>query len=117
MTDSRANVAGVDVSLDHWIGGRRLASAQRFANASPIDGSDLGAVASGGKAEADMAVAAARAAFPAWAALGAAGRLPILKRFAEGILARAADIAAVETADNGSLLAGNLHRMVPRAAA
>ena len=116
MTDSRANVAGVDVSLDHWIGGRRLASAQRFANASPIDGSDLGAVASGGKAEADMAVAAARAAFPAWAALGAAGRLPILKRFAEGILARAADIAAVETADNGSLLAGNLHRMVPRAA-
>ena len=30
MTDSRANVAGVDVSLDHWIGGRRLASAQRL---------------------------------------------------------------------------------------
>ena len=116
MADTRAIVAGVEVSLDHWIDGRRVASAHRFANASPIDGSDLGAVAAGGKAEADMAVAAAKAAFPAWAALGAAGRLPILRRFASGIMTRAAEIAAVETADNGSLLAGNLHRMVPRAA-
>lgn len=116
MTDTRAMIAGVELSLDHWIGGRRVASAQRFANASPIDGSALGSVAAGGKLEADMAVAAAKAAFPAWAALGPQGRLPILKRFAEGILARAKDIAAVETADNGSLLAGNLHRMVPRAA-
>ncbi len=116
MTDTRAMIAGVELSLDHWIGGRRVASAQRFANASPIDGSALGSVAAGGKLEAEMAVAAAKAAFPAWAALGPQGRLPILKRFAEGILARAKDIAAVETADNGSLLAGNLHRMVPRAA-
>jgi acyl-CoA reductase-like NAD-dependent aldehyde dehydrogenase len=116
MADSKVAVAGVEVSLDHWIGGRRVGSANRYAHASPIDGSDLGAVAAGGRAEAEMAVAAAEAAFPAWAALGPEGRLPILKRFAEGILARAADIAAVETADNGSLLAGNLHRMVPRAA-
>ena len=116
MTDTRADVAGIAVSLDHWIGGRRVASAARFANTSPIDGSDLGAVAAGGKAEADMAVAAASAAFPAWAALGPQGRLPILRRLASGIMTRAAEIAAVETADNGSLLAGNLHRMVPRAA-
>jgi acyl-CoA reductase-like NAD-dependent aldehyde dehydrogenase len=116
MADSKVAVAGVEVSLDHWIGGRRVGSASRFANASPIDGTDLGAVAAGGRAEAEMAVAAAAEAFPAWAALGPEGRLPILKRFAEGILARANDIAAVETADNGSLLAGNLHRMVPRAA-
>ena len=116
MTDTRADVAGIAVSLDHWIGGRRVASAERFANTSPIDGSDLGAVAAGGKAEANMAVAAASAAFPAWAALGPQGRLPILRRLASGIMTRAAEIAAVETADNGSLLAGNLHRMVPRAA-
>ena len=64
----------------------------------------------------DAAVRAARAAFPAWAALGPHGRAPILKRFAEGILARAKELAAVETADNGSLLLGNVHRMVPRAA-
>ena len=116
MTDNRAKVAGVDVSLDHWIGGKRVASTERFANASPIDGSDLGAVAAGGQAEADQAVDAARAAYPAWAELGAEGRLPVLRKFAEGILARGKDIAAVESVDNGSLLMGNMHRMVPRAA-
>jgi len=116
MSDTRAAIAGVDVSLDHWIGGKRVASRDRFANASPIDGAALGAVSAGGKAEADMAVDAAQAAFPAWAALGAEGRQPILRKFAEGILARAKDLAAVETADNGSLLMGNLHRVIPRAA-
>ena len=116
MTDSSATVAGVEVSLDHWIGGKRVSSAERFDNASPIDGSDLGAVAAGGQTEADMAVEAARAAYPAWAALGPEGRLPILRKFAEGILARGNDLAAVESVDNGSLLAGNMHRIVPRAA-
>lgn len=116
MTDTRAVVAGVDVSLDHWIGGKRVASRDRFSNASPIDGSALGAVAAGGQLEAGMAVDAARTAFPESAALGAEGRLPVLRKFADGILARGKDIAALETADNGSLLAGNLHRMVPRAA-
>lgn len=116
MTDTRAVIAGVEVSLDHWIGGKRISSADRFSNASPIDGSELGAVAAGGQLEAGMAVEAASAAYPAWAALGPQGRLPILRRFAEGILARSKDIAAVESVDNGSLLMGNLHRMVPRAA-
>lgn len=116
MAEQTVTVSGVKVSLDHWIGGAQVPSANRFANASPIDGADLGAVAAGGADEAAMAVEAAAAAFPEWAALGPQGRLPILRRFAEGILARANDIAAVETADNGSLLAGNLHRMVPRAA-
>ncbi len=109
-------VAGVEVSTDHFIGGRRVSSSQRFADLSPIDGSHLADVAAGGKAEIDLAVAAARKAFPAWAAPGPEGRLPILKRFAEGIRARAKELAAVETMDNGSLLGGNLHRVVPRAA-
>jgi acyl-CoA reductase-like NAD-dependent aldehyde dehydrogenase len=39
-----------------------------------------------------------------------------LKALAQGIRARAKELAAVETADNGSLLVGNLHRVVPRAA-
>lgn len=116
MADRRASIAGVDVSLDHWIGGRRIGSAETFANRSPIDGALLGEVAAGGAAEVEAAVSAARAAFPAWAALGPAGRLPILRRFAAGILARSADLAAVETADNGSLLMGNAHRVVPRSA-
>jgi acyl-CoA reductase-like NAD-dependent aldehyde dehydrogenase len=106
----------VEVSTDHWIDGRRVSSADRFDNLSPVDGSHLAQVASGGQAEAELAVDAARRAFPAWAALGPEGRLPYLKRFAEGLRERAKDLAAVETMDNGSLLAGNLHRVIPRAA-
>jgi acyl-CoA reductase-like NAD-dependent aldehyde dehydrogenase len=113
---SSARVAGVDVATEHFIDGRRTGSADTFVVESPIDGSHLADVAAGGAAEIDAAVAAARHAFPAWNALGPEGRAPILRRFAEGIRARAQDLAAVETADNGSLLMGNLHRMVPRAA-
>ncbi len=116
MVENITKVAGVDVSTDHWIDGRRVPSPRRFADVSPIDGSHLADIAAGGKAEVDQAVAAARKAFPAWAALGPRGRLPILKRFAEGIRARVNELAAVETMDNGSLLAGNVHRVVPRAA-
>lgn len=116
MSDNRVKVAGVDVSTDHWIGGKRVASKEKFANFSPVDGSHLADVSAGGKTEADAAVAAARKAFPAWAALGPKGRLPYLKKFAEGIKARVNELAAVETMDNGSLLMGNVHRVVPRAA-
>jgi len=116
MANTTATVAGVEISTDHWIDGRRVSSSERFENLSPVDGSHLANVASGGKPEVDQAVDAARRAFPAWDALGPEGRLPYLKRFADGIRARAKDLAAVETMDNGSLLAGNLHRVVPRAA-
>ncbi len=116
MSGNSAEIAGVAVSLDHWIDGKRVPSANRFATASPIDGTHLGDVAAGGQVEVDQAVDAAQRAFPAWAALGAEGRLPILQQFAKEIIARGDDLAALETADNGSLLAGNQHRMVPRAA-
>jgi acyl-CoA reductase-like NAD-dependent aldehyde dehydrogenase len=116
VSEGRVNVAGVDVSTDHFIDGRRVASKDRFLDRSPVDGSALAEMSAGGAAEAGMAVNAARRAFPAWAALGPEGRAPILRRFAEGILARTAELAAVETVDNGSLLTGNTHRVVPRAA-
>jgi len=116
MSANTVSVAGVDISTDHWIGGKRVASKEKFANFSPVDGSHLADVSAGGKAEAEAAVAAARKAFPAWAALGPEGRLPILKKFADGIRARVNELAAVETMDNGSLLMGNVHRVVPRAA-
>jgi 5-carboxymethyl-2-hydroxymuconic-semialdehyde dehydrogenase len=113
---SVTHVAGVGVSTAHWIGGERVASPGRFDVVSPIDGAHLVSVSAGATKEADAAVRAARSAFPAWAGLGPAGRRPILKRFADGIRARASELAAVETADNGSLLLGNVHRVVPRAA-
>lgn len=38
---SMANVAGVSVDTRHFIGGERIASAQTFADHSPIDGVHL----------------------------------------------------------------------------
>ena len=115
MTQNTAEVCGVDVSLDHFINGKRVASAERFDVFSPTTEQHLGAVSSGDTAIVDQAVEAARTAFPDWAGLGPAGRKKILDKFAQGILDRADDLANVETADNGSLLMGNKHRMVPRA--
>lgn len=113
---ARANVAGVDVSTAHWIDGKRFQSERTFEVISPIDCSHLADVSAGGAEEVDAAVAAARRAFPAWAALGPEGRQPILHRFAEAIKRHSKELAAVETTDNGSLLVANTHRMVPRAA-
>jgi len=116
MSEGRVTIAGIEVSPDHYIDGKRVKSKDRFLDRSPIDGSALAEISAGGPAEAEMAVGAARRAFPAWAALGPEGRAPFLRRFAEGIKARTTELAAVETVDNGSLLAGNQHRVVPRAA-
>jgi acyl-CoA reductase-like NAD-dependent aldehyde dehydrogenase len=113
---ARTKVAGVEVSTAHWIDGKRVPSNRTFEVFSPIDGSHLANVSAGGAEEVDAAVAAARRAFAGWAALGPQGRLPILKRFAEGIVARKEEIAAVETLDNGSLLSRNREGAIPRAA-
>src|SRR5271166_2488809 len=110
-----SKIAGVDVSTEHFIDGKRVASKQTFENCSPIDGQHLADVSAGGAAEIDAAVAAARRAFPKWAALGPDGRHRVLKKFAQAILDHAKQLAAVETADNGSLLMGNLARVIPRA--
>jgi len=109
-------VAGVDVSTAHFIDGKRVESKRTFAVHSPIDGKHLVDVGAGGAEEIDAAVAAARRAFPQWAALGPEGRHPILKRFAQLIRDRVKELSAVETADNGSLLMGNIARIIPRAA-
>jgi acyl-CoA reductase-like NAD-dependent aldehyde dehydrogenase len=111
-----AKVAGVDVSTAHFIDGKRVESRRTFAVHSPIDGKHLANVSAGGAEEIDAAVAAARRAFPAWAALGPEGRHPILTRFAQLIRDHVQELSAVETTDNGSLLLGNIARVIPRAA-
>ncbi len=113
-TTNVSTVDGVEVHTDHWINGRWVASEDRFEDRSPIDGSHLADVAAGGPADVDAAVDAARAAFPAWAALGPAGRAPILRRFAQLINDHVEEISTVESVDNGSLLSGLKHAVIPR---
>jgi acyl-CoA reductase-like NAD-dependent aldehyde dehydrogenase len=111
-----ATVAGVGVSPEHFIGGRRMPSGETFPDVSPIDESHLADVARGGAEEVDAAVAAARHAFPAWAALGPEGRGEYLFRIAELIEERQEMLAQVETLDNGSLLEASRLRLMKRAA-
>jgi len=54
-----SKIAGVDVSTEHFIDGKRVASKQTFEDCSPIDGQHLADVSAGGAAEVDAAVAAA----------------------------------------------------------
>ncbi|HWD74939.1 MAG TPA: aldehyde dehydrogenase [Solirubrobacteraceae bacterium] len=115
---ARADVEGVSVPVDHYIDGRRIASAERFEVRSPIDWErwKLADVAAGGASEVDHAVAAARRAFPGWAALGPDGRHQILSRLADAIDAAVPNLAKVETVDNGSLYEAMHLRVLPRAA-
>lgn len=113
---SSITVAGVTVDTRHWIGGQRVASAETFTDVSPIDGSVLGEIARGGAAEADAAVAAAKAAFPAWARMSAKERGAILHAVADNVEAHLEELAQLETADNGSLLRSHRRGVMPRVA-
>ncbi|HEX3618538.1 MAG TPA: aldehyde dehydrogenase [Solirubrobacteraceae bacterium] len=112
-----ATVAGQRVSTDHWIGGERIAGADRFEVITPIDGSVIAQVAAGGPTEADLAVRAAHAAAPGWAALGAGGRAALMHRLADLIDQNVERLAAVECADMAMLLESLRLRVIHRAAA
>ena len=112
----RIEIAGVDVSPDHWIGGQRVASETTFTDSSPIDEQPLGEIARGGPHEADLAVTAAHEAFPAWAALGAAGRAEYLRRLADLIDANVERLAPVECVDMAMLLRSLKARLINRGA-
>jgi aminomuconate-semialdehyde/2-hydroxymuconate-6-semialdehyde dehydrogenase len=110
------HVAGADIDTRHFINGTRVASTETFINTSPIDGTFLGEIARGGKTEVDQAVAAAKAAFPAWSALGPKGRGEILHRIADLVEANIETLANLETMDNGSLLRSHRRGVMPRVA-
>ncbi|KUO16142.1 aldehyde dehydrogenase [Streptomyces dysideae] len=115
MADKIA-VGGVSVDTRHWIGGRRVASSGTFPDVSPIDGTTLGEISRGTPKEAASAVAAAKAAFPAWAATPRAERARILHAIADGVEKRLEELAIVETTDNGALLRSHRRGVMPRVA-
>src|SRR5690606_26568230 len=87
----------------HYINGAFVDSADGAALPvyEPATGAEYAQVADGSRTEVDAAVDAARAAFPAWAALGAEARAALLNRIADGIDARGAEFAAAESRDTG----------------
>ncbi|MTA50977.1 MAG: aldehyde dehydrogenase family protein, partial [Actinobacteria bacterium] len=113
---SKIVVAGVSVDTGHFIGGQRVYSAQTFSDHSPIDGSFLGEISRGGAAEIDLAVSAARAAFPGWAKTPRVERARIMHAIADGVEARLEELAQVETHDNGALIRSHRRGVMPRVA-
>ena len=104
------------VSPDHYIGGERVSSPRAFEDISPIDGSVIAEISRAGTAEVDLAVRAAHDAFPAWAALGAAGRAEHLRRLADLIDANVERLAEVECLDMAMLLRSLRARVISRGA-
>ena len=113
---STIEVAGAKVDTRHWINGERVASAETFTNTSPIDGTFLGEISSAGEAEVNLAVAAAKAAFPTWWKLGPKGRGELLHKLADLVEANIETLAQLETMDNGSLLRSHRRGVMPRVA-
>jgi 5-carboxymethyl-2-hydroxymuconic-semialdehyde dehydrogenase len=107
---------GVELSAEHWIGGRRVSSSDTFTDVSPIDETVIGEVARGGPDEIAAAVAAARDAFDVWGSVPPKERARVLHGIADGIEARVPELAAVETRDNGSLLRSMRNSVMPRVA-
>lgn len=113
MSQLQDNIAKADGYLNHFRGGvlnhingerRPAASGKSFTTATPVDQTVLAAVASSDAADIDAAAKAAKSAFPAWAALDGGKRKDILHAIADGIEARAEEIAFVECMDTGQSL-------------
>ncbi|HVW67935.1 MAG TPA: 5-carboxymethyl-2-hydroxymuconate semialdehyde dehydrogenase [Steroidobacteraceae bacterium] len=92
--------------LSHLIAGKLEPSAdgETFTTESPVDGSLIAKVPRGKAADIDRAARAAAAAFAEWRDLSGARRREILHAIADGIEARAEDIALLESWDAGQPL-------------
>ncbi|MEN9626952.1 MAG: 5-carboxymethyl-2-hydroxymuconate semialdehyde dehydrogenase HpcC, partial [Pseudomonadota bacterium] len=102
--------------IQHLINGRAVDSRDRFETVNPATQQVLAEVASGGADEVNAAVAAAKAAFPAWAAMPAVDRARLIRRLGELIAKHVPEIARTETMDTGQVIAQTGKQLVPRAA-
>ena len=102
--------------IEHLIGGKPVAGTDYFETIDPATQAVLAEVAAGGEAEVDAAVAAAKAAFPAWAATPAPQRAKLMRKLGDLIAAHAPEIARTETCDTGQVIGQTGKQLVPRAA-
>jgi acyl-CoA reductase-like NAD-dependent aldehyde dehydrogenase len=88
-------------NVPNLIGGQDAMAAHTIDVVNPHDGVTLASIPRSGAAEVDAAVAAARAAQPAWAAMPGVQRGEILHRIANLIEARKDDLSAIVAAEAG----------------
>src|ERR1700722_9529446 len=102
------------MQIQHLINGAAVPSREYFETVNPATQQVLAEVARGGERESEAAVAAAKAAFPAWAARPAAERAALLRKLGDLITGEAPQIARTETEDTGQVIAQTAQQLVPR---
>ncbi len=111
MSALEQNIASANAYLErfkanttgHFIDGKPVlaADAKTYTNITPVNNSALGEVVIGTDADVNQACEAAAAAFASWRDMPGAERKKILHHFADKIVARAEEIALVESIDCG----------------
>ena len=104
------------MQINHLIDGKPVPGTDYFESVDPATQEVLAEVASGGQAEVNAAVAAAKAAFPKWAAMPAPQRARLVRKLGDLIAAHVPELAHAETRDTGQPIAQTGKQLVPRAA-
>ena len=102
--------------IDHLIDGKAVPGTDYFETVNPATQGVLAEVAAGGAAEVNAAVAAAKAAFPAWAGLPTTERAKKIRALGDLIAKHVPEIAKTETDDTGQTISQTGKQLVPRAA-
>ncbi len=102
--------------IDHLIDGQAVSGTEYFETVNPATQEVLAEVARGGEAEVNAAVAAAKAAFPAWAARPATERAALMRKLGELITQHVPELSQTETKDTGQTIGQTGRQLVPRAA-
>ena len=102
--------------VHHLIDGKSVQSKDYFETVNPATQEVLAEVASGSAAEVHAAVAAAKAAFPAWAGRPATERAGLMTKLGDLIKKHVPDLSETETRDCGQVIAQTRKNLVPRAA-
>ena len=98
---ARAWLGSHGATFGHFIGGEWRGGRETFEVTNPATAKPLAQVAQGTAEDVNAAVAAARAAFPAWSALPGHARARHLYALARGVQKHSRLLAVVETMDNG----------------
>ena len=104
------------MQIQHLIDGTAVPSTDYFETVNPATQEVLAEVARGGEREIDAAVAAAKAAFPAWAGRPPAERAALLRKLGDLIAKYVPEIAGTETRDTGQVISQTAKQLVPRSA-
>ena len=93
------------LKTDGLINGQWITGSHRFEVLDPATGGKLAEVANLGPAEAEAAIAAANAAWPAWRGKTAKERSILMRKWFDLLIAHTEDLARMMTAENGKPLA------------